>query len=100
MGGSGCPELLYPDIPAPSSLHTLPPLLSQAIVQAIGAIRQLDEDTLHKALQELAEAIGDMSKALKRMHGDRSLQLGSSPRPPIAVHALAHWVHWCKCAHD
>lgn len=97
MGGSECPELLYTGIPAPSSLHTLPPLLSQAIVQAIGAMQQLDEDTLHKALQELAEAVGDMSKALKQMHGNRSLQLGSSPRPPIAVHALAR-VHQPKCA--
>ncbi|KAM6035030.1 indoleamine 2,3-dioxygenase 2 isoform 1-T1 [Theristicus caerulescens] len=40
----------------------------KAIVQAIRAITQLDEETLHKALQELAEAIGDMSKALKQMH--------------------------------
>ncbi|XP_009279550.1 PREDICTED: indoleamine 2,3-dioxygenase 2 [Aptenodytes forsteri] len=40
----------------------------KAIIQAIHAILQLDEETLHKALQELAEAIGDMSKALKRMH--------------------------------
>ncbi|XP_074420019.1 indoleamine 2,3-dioxygenase 2-like isoform X3 [Larus michahellis] len=40
----------------------------KAIVRAIRAILQLDEETLHQALQELAEAIGDMSKALKRMH--------------------------------
>ncbi|KFO92004.1 Indoleamine 2,3-dioxygenase 2, partial [Buceros rhinoceros silvestris] len=40
----------------------------KAIIQDIDAIRQLDEETLHRALQELAEAIGDMSKALKRMH--------------------------------
>ncbi|XP_051496803.1 indoleamine 2,3-dioxygenase 2-like isoform X1 [Apus apus] len=40
----------------------------KAIVQAIHAILQLDEETLHKALQELAEAIGDMGKALQRMH--------------------------------
>ncbi|XP_053905747.1 indoleamine 2,3-dioxygenase 2 isoform X3 [Cuculus canorus] len=40
----------------------------KAIVQAICAIRQRDEETLRRALQELAEAIGDMSKALKRMH--------------------------------
>ncbi|NWU49963.1 I23O2 dioxygenase, partial [Dromas ardeola] len=40
----------------------------KAIVRGIHAILQLDEETLHQALQELAEAIGDMSKALKRMH--------------------------------
>ncbi|NXT83623.1 I23O2 dioxygenase, partial [Zapornia atra] len=40
----------------------------KAIVQAIHALLQLDEDALHKALQQLAEAIGDMSQALKRMH--------------------------------
>ncbi|XP_075300781.1 indoleamine 2,3-dioxygenase 2 isoform X3 [Opisthocomus hoazin] len=40
----------------------------KAIVQAIRAVLQLDEEALHNALQELAEAIGDMSKALKRMH--------------------------------
>ncbi|XP_042657443.1 LOW QUALITY PROTEIN: indoleamine 2,3-dioxygenase 2 [Tyto alba] len=40
----------------------------KAIVQAIRAILQLDEETLHQALRELAAAIGDMSKALKRMH--------------------------------
>ncbi|XP_068776955.1 indoleamine 2,3-dioxygenase 2 isoform X2 [Struthio camelus] len=40
----------------------------KAIVRAINALLQLDEETLHKALQELAEAIGDMSKALRRMH--------------------------------
>ncbi|NXJ67267.1 I23O2 dioxygenase, partial [Rostratula benghalensis] len=40
----------------------------KAIVQVIRAILQQDEETLLKALQELAEAIGDMSKALRRMH--------------------------------
>ncbi|NXY78963.1 I23O2 dioxygenase, partial [Glareola pratincola] len=40
----------------------------KAVVRGIHAILQLDEETLHQALQELAEAIGDMSKALKRMH--------------------------------
>uniref|UniRef100_A0A8C0B6M5 Indoleamine 2,3-dioxygenase 2 n=1 Tax=Buteo japonicus TaxID=224669 RepID=A0A8C0B6M5_9AVES len=50
----------------------------KAIIQAIRAILRLDEETLHKALQELAEAIGDMSKALKRMHGNSSLQLEGS----------------------
>ncbi|KFV85015.1 Indoleamine 2,3-dioxygenase 2, partial [Struthio camelus australis] len=51
-----------------SPVMALPPLLLQAIVRAINALLQLDEETLHKALQELAEAIGDMSKALRRMH--------------------------------
>ncbi|XP_074020165.1 indoleamine 2,3-dioxygenase 2 [Numenius arquata] len=40
----------------------------KAVVQAIGAILQRDEETLLQALRELAEAIGDMSKALRRMH--------------------------------
>ncbi|NXJ82967.1 I23O2 dioxygenase, partial [Trogon melanurus] len=40
----------------------------KAVVQALRAILQLDEETLHEALQELAEAIGDMNRALKRMH--------------------------------
>ncbi|NXW44823.1 I23O2 dioxygenase, partial [Nyctiprogne leucopyga] len=40
----------------------------KAIVQAIHAILQIEEETLYKALQKLAEAIGDMTKALKRMH--------------------------------
>uniref|UniRef100_A0A8B9P5T5 I23O2 dioxygenase n=1 Tax=Apteryx owenii TaxID=8824 RepID=A0A8B9P5T5_APTOW len=40
----------------------------KAIAQAINALLQLDEETLHKALQQLAGAVGDMSKALRRMH--------------------------------
>nr|XP_013802021.1 PREDICTED: indoleamine 2,3-dioxygenase 2-like [Apteryx mantelli mantelli] len=40
----------------------------KAIAQAINALLQLDEETLHKALQHLAGAVGDMSKALRRMH--------------------------------
>ncbi|NWR78884.1 I23O2 dioxygenase, partial [Centropus unirufus] len=40
----------------------------KAVAQAIHAILQLDEEALHEALQELAGAIGDMSRALKRMH--------------------------------
>ncbi|NWH62321.1 I23O2 dioxygenase, partial [Geococcyx californianus] len=40
----------------------------KATTEAVRAILQLDEEALHKALQELAEAIGAMSKALKRMH--------------------------------
>ncbi|XP_008935825.1 PREDICTED: indoleamine 2,3-dioxygenase 2-like, partial [Merops nubicus] len=40
----------------------------KAIVQAVRAILQLDEEALHHALQQLAAAIGDMSKALKQMH--------------------------------
>lgn len=46
---------------------------SQAIPQAICAIRQLDEETLHQALQGLATAIGAMGQALQRMHGNSSL---------------------------
>lgn len=51
----------------------LPLCSSQAIPQAIRAIRQLDEETLHQALQGLATAIGAMGKALQRMHGNSSL---------------------------
>ncbi|NXN32910.1 I23O2 dioxygenase, partial [Nycticryphes semicollaris] len=40
----------------------------KAIVQVVSAILQQEEETLLKALQVLAEAIGDMSKALRRMH--------------------------------
>ncbi|XP_032937286.1 indoleamine 2,3-dioxygenase 2 [Catharus ustulatus] len=40
----------------------------KAIVQALGAILQRDEESLHRALQELAGAIGAMSEALRRMH--------------------------------
>ncbi|NWU63118.1 I23O2 dioxygenase, partial [Pterocles burchelli] len=40
----------------------------KAITRAIGAIPQLNAGTLHRALQELADAIGDMSQALRRMH--------------------------------
>ncbi|XP_068012864.1 indoleamine 2,3-dioxygenase 2 [Melanerpes formicivorus] len=40
----------------------------KAIVQASHAILQQDEESLHRALQQLAEAIGGMSQALKRMH--------------------------------
>ncbi|NXK46713.1 I23O2 dioxygenase, partial [Chauna torquata] len=40
----------------------------KAIVRAIHAVQQLDEETLHQALQGLATAIGDMGKALQRMH--------------------------------
>ncbi|XP_061328480.1 indoleamine 2,3-dioxygenase 2-like [Pezoporus flaviventris] len=40
----------------------------KAIVEAVRAVLQLDEETLHRALQEMAGAIRDMSKALKRMH--------------------------------
>ncbi|NXF31562.1 I23O2 dioxygenase, partial [Nyctibius bracteatus] len=40
----------------------------KAIVEALRATLQLDEETLHGALQELAEAIGAMSKALRQMH--------------------------------
>ncbi|KAI6073572.1 Indoleamine 2,3-dioxygenase 2 isoform X1 [Aix galericulata] len=45
----------------------------KAIPQAIRAIRQLDEETLHQALQGLATAIGAMGKALQWMHGNSSL---------------------------
>ncbi|NXJ89016.1 I23O2 dioxygenase, partial [Corythaixoides concolor] len=40
----------------------------KAIVRAVRAMLQHDEEPLHRALQELAHAIGDMTKALKRMH--------------------------------
>ncbi|KFQ37621.1 Indoleamine 2,3-dioxygenase 2, partial [Mesitornis unicolor] len=40
----------------------------KAVVDAGGAVVRRDEETLHRALRELAEAIGDMSGALKRMH--------------------------------
>ncbi|NWT19549.1 I23O2 dioxygenase, partial [Vireo altiloquus] len=40
----------------------------KAIVRALGAILQRDEETLHRALQELAGAIEAMSEALRRMH--------------------------------
>lgn len=68
--------------------------LSQAIIQAIHAIRQLDEETLHRALRELAEAIGDMSTALGRMHGNSGprRQGGTSSRRGARVcwHRHAH----------
>ncbi|NXY19476.1 I23O2 dioxygenase, partial [Atrichornis clamosus] len=40
----------------------------KAIIRALRAILQHDEETLHRALQELAGAIEAMSKALRRMH--------------------------------
>nr|XP_030145611.3 indoleamine 2,3-dioxygenase 2 isoform X2 [Taeniopygia guttata] len=40
----------------------------KAITQALGAVVQGDEETLHRALQELAGAVEAMSKALRRMH--------------------------------
>ncbi|NXC97933.1 I23O2 dioxygenase, partial [Certhia familiaris] len=40
----------------------------KAIIQALGAILQCDEETLHRALEELAGAIQAMSEALRRMH--------------------------------
>lgn len=49
-----------------------PPLLSQAIIRALGAVLQCDEETLHGALEELAGAIEAMSEALRRMHGESS----------------------------
>ncbi|NXO01503.1 I23O2 dioxygenase, partial [Rhinopomastus cyanomelas] len=39
----------------------------QAVVQAVWAIQQQDEEALHRALHELAEAIMAMSRALRRM---------------------------------
>lgn len=35
---------------------------------------QPDDETLHRALQEMAEAIRNMSKALKRMHGNSIIE--------------------------
>ncbi|NXC07183.1 I23O2 dioxygenase, partial [Orthonyx spaldingii] len=40
----------------------------KVVVSALRAILQCDEETLHRALQELAGAIKAMSKALRRMH--------------------------------
>ncbi|NWT60458.1 I23O2 dioxygenase, partial [Erythrocercus mccallii] len=40
----------------------------KAIIQALGAILQGDEETLHRALEELAGAIKAMGAALRRMH--------------------------------
>ncbi|NXA71477.1 I23O2 dioxygenase, partial [Thryothorus ludovicianus] len=40
----------------------------KAIVRALGAILQSDEESLHRALEELAGAIKAMSAALRRMH--------------------------------
>ncbi|NXB81559.1 I23O2 dioxygenase, partial [Donacobius atricapilla] len=40
----------------------------KAITRALGAMLQRDEETLHRALEELAGAIEAMSAALRRMH--------------------------------
>ncbi|NWW33584.1 I23O2 dioxygenase, partial [Panurus biarmicus] len=40
----------------------------KAITRALGAVLQRDEETLHRALEELAGAIEAMSAALRRMH--------------------------------
>ncbi|NXJ16209.1 I23O2 dioxygenase, partial [Odontophorus gujanensis] len=40
----------------------------KATIQAIHAIRHLDNELLHRALLGLAAAIGDMGKALQQMH--------------------------------
>ncbi|KAM8794568.1 indoleamine 2,3-dioxygenase 2-like [Eudromia elegans] len=40
----------------------------QAVVQAVNAVLQPDEDALLQALQQLAGAIGDMGRTLRRMH--------------------------------
>ncbi|XP_061871750.1 indoleamine 2,3-dioxygenase 2 [Colius striatus] len=40
----------------------------KATLQALRAVQQADEEALHRALQQLAEAIGGMRKALERMH--------------------------------
>uniref|UniRef100_A0A8C5UDK6 I23O2 dioxygenase n=1 Tax=Malurus cyaneus samueli TaxID=2593467 RepID=A0A8C5UDK6_9PASS len=40
----------------------------KAIPRALGAMGQRDEDTLHRALEQLAGAIEAMSRALRRMH--------------------------------
>ncbi|NWU97880.1 I23O2 dioxygenase, partial [Upupa epops] len=39
----------------------------KAVVRAVQAMQERDEESLHRALQELAEAIGAMSQALRRM---------------------------------
>uniref|UniRef100_A0A8C9FT13 I23O2 dioxygenase n=1 Tax=Pavo cristatus TaxID=9049 RepID=A0A8C9FT13_PAVCR len=45
----------------------------KATIQAIHALQHLDDELLHRALQGLAAAIGDMDKALQQMHGNSSL---------------------------
>ncbi|XP_068030497.1 indoleamine 2,3-dioxygenase 2-like isoform X1 [Anomalospiza imberbis] len=40
----------------------------KAITRALGAVAQCDEETLHRALEELAGAIEAMSEALRKMH--------------------------------
>uniref|UniRef100_A0A8C9FV71 I23O2 dioxygenase n=1 Tax=Pavo cristatus TaxID=9049 RepID=A0A8C9FV71_PAVCR len=40
----------------------------KATIQAIHALQHLDDELLHRALQGLAAAIGDMDKALQQMH--------------------------------
>ncbi|NXU40254.1 I23O2 dioxygenase, partial [Drymodes brunneopygia] len=40
----------------------------KAIIRALGAILQCDEESLHRALEELAGAVEAMSEALRRMH--------------------------------
>lgn len=59
----------------------------KAILQAIRAVRQLDEETLHQALQGLATAIGAMGKALQRMHGNSSLQEPAGQPAPSGCRA-------------
>ncbi|XP_040507474.1 indoleamine 2,3-dioxygenase 2 isoform X1 [Gallus gallus] len=40
----------------------------KATIQAVHALRHLDDELLHRALQGLSAAIGDMDKALQQMH--------------------------------
>lgn len=54
------------------SLHALLLCSLQATIQAIHALQHLDDECLHRALQGLAAAIGDMDKALQQMHGTRN----------------------------
>lgn len=70
-GGSKCPEPLDTDI-LPLCHLVLSLLVPQAIIQALGATLQCDEDALHRALEELAGAIEAMRAALRRMHGEGS----------------------------
>ncbi|NXA42174.1 I23O2 dioxygenase, partial [Eudromia elegans] len=57
--------------PAPHGTPAASPGSPQAVVQAVNAVLQPDEDALLQALQQLAGAIGDMGRTLRRMHGER-----------------------------
>lgn len=73
--------------------HLSPPLHAllcslQATIQAVHALRHLDDELLHRALQGLSAAIGDMDKALQQMHGTRN-----GCTVAAACTLRAHWMH-------